>query len=99
MLKRAGNFSFHQSLSSVNHAGRGRLAKAPFKVSLASFHPSLAERKQATASARALALAADVDARAESSSSTSSFASPAAFRLPSNRAKNCPDQPLNLRPV
>ena len=99
MLKRAGNFVLHQSLSLVNPVARGRLAKAPFKASRASRHPSLAERKQAIASDLALAFAADVEASAESSSSTSSFASPAAFRLPSNRAKLCPDQLLNLPPV
>ena len=99
MLKHAGNPTLHQSLFPVNHVRLGRLANAPFSSSRASLHPSLAERKQAIASALALAFAGDVEASAESSSSTSSFASPAAFRLPSNRAKECPDQLLNLTPV
>ena len=99
MLKRAGNLILHQSLLSVNHVARGRLANVPFSASRASLHPSLAERKQAIASVLALAFAAEVEASAESSSSTSSLASPAAFRLPSNRAKECPDQLLNLPPV
>ena len=87
MLKHAGNRTFHHSLPSFNHAVRGSRANAPCNVSRASLHPSLDERKQAIASALALAFAGDLEASAESNSSTSSFASPAAFRLPSNRAK------------
>ena len=63
------------------------VAKVPLSVALASFHPSLTERKQAIASCRSSRPRFEAEAKAERSSSTSSFASPAALRLPSNRAK------------
>jgi hypothetical protein len=63
------------------------LAKVPFRLAFASFHPSLTERKQAIASWRSSRPRFEAALNAERSSSTSSFASPAALRLPSNRAK------------